>query len=63
MIYALLVVDRVLYCSCYIVVLLADVVIVVIVVFVVVVCVVVMYSRHCFHVRLRVHIETLSIKK
>ena len=62
MIYALLVVDRVLYCSCYIVVLLADVVIVVIVVFVVV-CVVVIYSRHCFHVRLRVHIETLSIKK
>ena len=59
MIYALLVVDRVLYCSCYIVVLLADVVIVVFVV----VCVVVIYSRHCFYVRLGVHIETLSIKK
>ena len=52
-------VDRVLYCSCYIVVLLADVVIVVFVV----VCVVVIYSRHCFYVRLGVHIETLSIKK
>ena len=55
-------VDRVLYCSCYRVVVFVDVVFVVVRIRVRV-RVVVVYSRHCFHVRSGVHIEPLSIQK